>query len=248
MAKEKDRKPAEIDHLKKLLREKEQEIAVLSQVSKIIVSGKYLEEILNLIVAVTAETMHSKICSIMLLNEKKQELIIKATQSLSEEYRNKPNIKVGQSISGKAVREKRPIAVLNVTKEPGYMFPQVAKKEGLCSMLSVPMAVKDRIIGVINVYTAEEHRFTEAEIDILQSIANQAAIAIENTQLMEQTLAAKEALEVRKLVERAKGILMSKFKMSEEEAYKTIHKKSMDTRKSMKEIAEAIILALDTKQ
>ncbi|PIZ13831.1 MAG: histidine kinase [Elusimicrobia bacterium CG_4_10_14_0_8_um_filter_37_32] len=243
-----------LNNLKTLLKEKELEINTLKrttktlyQISRTIVSGKYLEEILNLIVNVTAEMMGSRICSIMLLDEIKQELMIKSTQSLSDEYRTKPNIKVGQSISGKAVQDKKPIVVTDVTKEPGYMYPQIARKEGLCLLLSVPMIVKERVIGVINSYTLKEHQFSEEEIAVLESIANQAAVAIENAKLMEETLASREALEARKLIERAKGILMKKYRMTEEEAYKSIHRKSMDSRKPMKEVAEAIILTLDTK-
>jgi signal transduction protein with GAF and PtsI domain len=184
----------------------------------------------------------------MLLDEKREELVISATQSLSNDYVNKPNLKVGQSISGRVVSEKKPIIVGNVTKEPGYMYPEVAKKEGIVSLLSVPMMIKDRIIGVINSYTKSEHVFKKEEIDILQAVANQAAVAIENTNLSHEILAAKEALESRKIIERAKGILMRELELTEDEAYKKIHKKSMDMRKTMKEIAEAVILASDMRK
>lgn len=227
---------------------KAKRLDLLSEVSRTIVSDYYLKEILQLIVTMTAKVMDSKICSIMLLDEKRDELVISATQSLSDEYVNKPNLKVGQSISGKVVKEKRPITVLDVTNEPGYMFPDVAKKEGIASLLSVPMMIKDRPIGVINSYTKSEHRFTKEEIDILQTVANQAAVAIENTRLDQEILAAKEAMEARKAVEKAKGILMREMGISEDEAYKKIHKKSMDSRKTMREIAEAIILASDLRQ
>jgi signal transduction protein with GAF and PtsI domain len=227
---------------------KARRLDLLSEVSRTIVSDYYLKEILQLIVTMTAKVMDSKICSIMLLDEKRDELVISATQSLSEEYVNKPNLKVGQSVSGKVVKEKKPFTVLNVTDEPGYMFPDVAKKEGVVSLLSVPMMIKDRAIGVINSYTKSEHRFTKEEIDILQTVANQAAVAIENTRLDQEILAAKEALEARKTVEKAKGILMREMTISEDEAYKKIHKKSMDLRKTMREIAEAIILASELRK
>jgi GAF domain-containing protein len=128
------------------------------------------------------------------------------------------------------------------------MFPDVARKEGFVSLLSVPMMIKDQGVGVINSYTTREHTFTKEEIDILQAVANQAAVAIENTNLSHEILAAKEALESRKLVERAKGILMRELGLSEDEAYRKIHKKSMDMRKTMKEVAEAIILAFDIQK
>jgi AmiR/NasT family two-component response regulator len=110
------------------------------------------------------------------------------------------------------------------------------------------MMIKDQVVGVINSYTTREHVFTKEEIDILQAVANQAAVAIENTNLSHEILAAKEALESRKLVERAKGILMRELGLNEDEAYRKIHKKSMDTRKTMKEVAEAIILAFDIQK
>jgi len=227
---------------------KAKQLDLLSQVSRTIVSDHYLKEILQLIVAMTAKVMDSKICSIMLLDEKGEELVISATQSLSNDYINKPSIKIGQSISGKVVIEKKPIIVLNVTKEPGYMYPDVAKKEGIVSLLSVPMMIKDRVVGVINSYTKSEHVYKKEEIDILQAVANQAAVAIENTNLSHEILAAKEALESRKIIERAKGILMKELSLTEDEAYKKIHKKSMDMRKTMKEIAEAVILAFDMRK
>lgn len=234
--------------LKKKADKKSKELDTLSKISKTIVSGRYMEEILNLIVSLTAEMMNSKICSIMLLDEDKQELKIIATQSLSEVYKNKPNIKIGHSISGKVVMEKRAIFVLNVAEDPDYAYKDIAHKEGLKSMLAVPMIVRDRAIGVINIYTNEQHLFSDDEIRILQAVANQAAIGIENMNLMQEAIVAKEALETRKLIERAKGILMKKMDVSEDIAYKIIHKKAMDSRKTMKEIADAIILSSEIEK
>ncbi len=214
----------------------------LAKVSKSITSEHYLDEILNLIVVVTAEMLNSKICSIMLLDEKKGELAIKATQSLSEEYKKKPNIKVNNSLSGEVIKSKKPMSVFDVQIEQKYVYRDLAAKEDLTSMLSVPMIVKDKAIGIINVYTKDPHDFIQDEIDVLQMVANQAAVAVENTKLMEEALKAKEALEARKVVERAKGILMRMNNLSEEAAHRLIHKKSMDSSRSMKEIAESIIL------
>lgn len=227
---------------------KARQLDLLSKVSRTIVSDYYLKEILQLIVTMTAKVMDSKICSIMLLDEKKEELVISATQSLSDDYINKPNLKVGQSISGQVVLKKKPITVLNVTKDPGFMYPEIAQKEGIASLLSVPMMIKDRVIGVINSYTTKEHTFNKEEIDILQAVANQAAVTIENTHLNQEIFAARDALETRKIVEKAKGILMKELNISEDEAYKKIHKKSMDIRKTMKDISEAIILSSEIRK
>ncbi len=214
----------------------------LVKVSQTISSEKYLDEILNLIVVVTAEMLNSKICSIMLLDPKGTELVIRATQSLSEDYKKKPNLKVDSSLTGEVLKTRRPLVVGDVRHEKRYFYRNIAVKEGLSSMLAVPMIVKDVAVGVINIYTKEPHIFTQQEIDVLQMVANQAAVAVENTKLMDEALKAKEALATRKLVERAKGILMQMQGLSEDAAYRMINKKSMDTCRSMKEIAESIIL------
>ena len=220
----------------------------LVKVSQSITSEDYLDEILNLIVVVTAEMLNSKICAIMLLDEKREELEIKAAQSLSLEYQKKANVKVDDSIIGEVVKTKKSVAIFDVRKEQKYQFKDLAKKEHLTSMLSVPMVVKDNAIGVINVYTKESHTFSAEEVSVLQIVANQAAVAVENTHLMKEALKAKEALETRKLVERAKGILMKLSNLGEDAAHKLIHKKSMDSCKSMKEIAESIILMDDLQK
>jgi GAF domain-containing protein len=184
----------------------------------------------------------------MLLNEKRTELEMKAAQSLSLEYQKKANVNVNGSVIGEVIKTKKPITVFDVREEKKYGFRDLAVKEHLTSMLSVPMVVKDNVIGAINVYTKDPHDFSQEEIDVLQMVANQAAVAVENTHLMEEALKAKEALETRKLVERAKGILMNLSNLSEEAAHKLIHKKSMDSCKSMKEIAESIILMDDLQK
>ena len=110
-------------------------------------------------------------------------------------------------------------------------------------MLAVPMLIKDKPIGVINCYTSYEHVFTEDEIFILQAIANQSAVAIENTRLFQESKTAKDALEVRKIVERAKGLLMKERNLSEEEAFGFMQKQAMNLRRTMREIAEALLLS-----
>ena len=220
-------------------------IKLLYEVSRAVVSNRYLEEILSLVVGLTAEVIGSKICSLMLLDDEKQELVIKATQSLSEAYRSKPPIKVGESVSGRAVQTRQPVTVLDVKAERGYKYPEIARQEGLTSLVAVPMRVKDRVVGVLNCYTTEEHEFTQEEIQLLQGVANQAALAIENTRLLAEKVASQEALETRKKVERAKGILMKRHHVEEAEAYRMLQKQSMDKRHSLKEIAEAIIVSED---
>ena len=223
------------------------QIEALSKVANLITSGLYVEEVLRLIVHVTANVMSSKICSLMLIDEAKKELVVRATQSVSEEYNKKPNIKVGEGIAGKVALDNKTITVVDVKKEPRYMNTDIAKKEGLCSLASVPLAVKGRVIGVLNCYTSKKHKFTKHELDTLTALANQAALAIENAELALRVRSAEEALATRKVIERAKDILAQEANILPSEAYRLIQKQSMDSRKSMREIAEAIILAKEVR-
>lgn len=223
------------------------QIEALSKIAKLITSGLYLEELLRLIVEVTSEIMNSKISSLMLVDYEKKELVIRATQSISEAYNKKPNLKLGQGIAGIAAQENKPLCVLDVKEDARYLNRDIAKKESLCSLASVPLAVRGRVIGVLNCYTSTKHKFSKSELDILATLANQAALAIENAELDLRARTAEEALTTRKLMDRAKDILSREANILPSEAYRLIQKQSMDSRKSMREIAEAIILAQDIK-
>jgi signal transduction histidine kinase/putative methionine-R-sulfoxide reductase with GAF domain len=161
------------------------EINALLEISKAIASGLYLEDVLRLIVTVTAKVMDSKICSLWILDEKDQKLKLKATQSISEEYLKERSLGLGEGVVGHVALHNQPMAILDVLKEPFYKEKELAKKEGLVSMLSVPMCIKDRVIGVINCYTSYPHHFSRNEEEMLTTVANQAAICIENSGLME---------------------------------------------------------------
>jgi signal transduction protein with GAF and PtsI domain len=220
----------------------ERHIEALTRISKAISSDRYIEDILRLVVTVTAETMRSKICSLWLLDDSDKALKLRATQSISEDYLKERSLKMGEGIVGQVALTRKPRSVLDVLDEADYKEKELAKKEGLVSILSVPMVVKDRVIGVINCYTSYEHEFTETEKNVLIAVANAAAVAIENTELMVKTKVIQEELEARKLIERAKDLLMTRRGLSGEDAYRWIQRRSMDVRKSMKEISEAIIL------
>lgn len=223
------------------------QIAALSKVANLIASGMYLDELLRLIVSVTAEVMDSKISSLMLIDADKGELVVRATQSISEAYNKKPNLRVGEGIAGIVAKENKTVVVKDLQKEPRYVNRAIARKEMLVSLASVPLAVKGRVIGVLNCYTSEKHEFSKPELELLNGLATQAAIAIDNAELAKRVKSAEDALATRKLIERAKEILSEEAAVSPAEAYRLIQQQSMDSRKSMRDIAEAIILAKDLK-
>src|SRR5213594_3921704 len=219
------------------------QISTLAQVGQIIASGRYLEEILQLIVNIIAKMMQARVCSIMLVDSPRNELVLKAWKCSSEEYWRKPNLKIGNSLISRVVKERAPLMVRDVTKEEAYQYPELATKEGVRSLLSVPMILKNHVIGVINVYSAEERAFSKEDMGLLSAVADQVSLAFENTKLSVAIQESQEALQTRKLVERAKSILQRQANLNEEEAYKRLQQQSMRTRRSMREIAEAVILA-----
>jgi GAF domain-containing protein len=172
---------------------------------------------------------------------------VKATQSISEAYNKKSNIRLGEGIAGIVAQNNKVICVLDVKEDSRYLNRDIAEKEGLCSLASVPLAVKGRVIGVLNCYTSKKHKFTKPELDVLTTLASQAAVAIENAELDMRARSAEEALTTRKLIERAKDILSQEANILPSGAYRLMQKQSMDSRKSMREIAEAIILTKDIK-
>ena len=222
-------------------------LATLNKISKAITSDLYLEDILKLIVTLTASVMDAKICSLWLLDERNSTLKIRATQSMSEEYLKDRTLKVGEGIVGMVALDKQPIVIADVLADKRYKEKKLAKQENLVSMASVPMMIKNRVVGVINCYTTAAYNFSDNDINLLSTIANQAAVAIENTELLVKAAVVQEELETRKKVEKAKGILMKSKGMSEDDAYNLMRKASMDRRISLKEVAEAIILSYDIK-
>ncbi|HXA50709.1 MAG TPA: GAF domain-containing protein [Candidatus Acidoferrum sp.] len=203
----------------------------------------YLDRILQTIAEMLADKLDSPVCSIMLVDEDRKELTVSAARCSSEDYLHRLPIKVDDSLIGRVVREGTPIIIPDVMEEKQYRYPELARKTGLASLLSVPMMTRELVIGTINIYTREVHEFTEEEIGFVKVVASQAAIAIENARLLAETLEAKRALEIRKIVERAKGIMQHKYGVTEEDAYLKLRNESRRLRRPMRELAEAIILA-----
>jgi signal transduction protein with GAF and PtsI domain len=215
-------------------------------ISRAITSDLYLEDILKLIVMVTAKVTGVEICSLWLIDDTTtpKKIRLKATQSIDPDYVKDRSLNMEEGVVGLVATHKRPLIIKNVLKEPRFKEKDMAKKLGLASMVSVPLQIKDeKVIGVLNCFTAKPHEFSETELNLITTVANQAAAAIINTELMVKTKVIQEELETRKLVERAKEVLMRRRKMNGNDAFRWIQKKSMDSRKSLRLVAEAILLS-----
>jgi len=221
-------------------------IKALMDISRAITSDLYLEDILKLLVMVTAKVTGVEICSLWLVDEDAEgkKIRLKATQAIDPDYVKDRSLNMNEGVVGFVASNNRPLIVEDVLKEPRFKEKEMARKLGLVSMVSVPMHVKeDKVIGVLNCFTAKPHRFSETEVNLITTVANQAAVAIFNTELMVKEKVIQEELEVRKLVERAKEVLMRRRNMTGEQAYRWMQKRSMDSRKSMRNVAEAILLS-----
>ncbi len=168
------------------------QLHTLSEVSQAITSNMYLEELLQLFVTMTARTMGYKICTVMLVDKEKGELVIKATQADSKEYAKKPNLKIGESVSGRAVSERRVITVPDLLKASEYSFPDIAQRAGVRSIASIPLTFQGEVVGVLNCYTEKVHLFSKEELAILQALGTQAALAIEHAKLMVKSAVIQE--------------------------------------------------------
>ena len=221
-------------------------IKALMDISHAITSDLYLEDILKLIVMVTAKVTGVEICSLWLIDEsqKPKKIRLKATQAIDSDYVQDRSLNMDEGVVGLVATRNQPLIVDNVLNDPRFKEKNMAKKLGLVSMVSVPLHVKDKkVIGVLNCFTSEPHEFLETEINLITTVANQAALAILNTELMVKTKVIQEELETRKMVERAKEVLMHRRNMNGDKAYHWIQKKSMNTRKSMLRVAEAVLLS-----
>jgi GAF domain-containing protein len=223
------------------------ELNLLHRISQVLGFDLSLSDVLQVIVSCTADLMDSKIVSILLYDEATRSLSIAATQSLSPAYRDKPNVQVDKSVSGKALATHQPQVILDVTDDETFGFREIARQEGIVSMLCVPMMIRGQAIGVINSYSQTSRVYSEEDIKLLALIAGQAAIAIENARLQSATAAFQEDLENRKMIGKAKTLLMKKRGMDEPTAHRFIQKESMNRRKPMREIAEALLLSEDLK-
>jgi GAF domain-containing protein len=218
-------------------------VELLAAVGHTIASEGYLDRILQVISEMVAETFDSPVCSIMIVDEDKKELTIRAARCSSPEYLQKGPIKIEDSLIGRVVRQRTLVTVPDVAAERSYKYPELARRTGLTSLLSVPLLISQKVIGTLNIYTTDRRTFTPEEIGFAKAVAGQAALAFENARLISETLEMKRELEARKVIERAKGILQHRHGITEEQAYLDLRSESRRLRRPMRDLAEAIVLA-----
>ena len=172
----------------------EERLEALFTIGAEISSTLQLEEVLQRIVAHVRRLMAARVSSILLLDPEEGTLRPAATEGASQAYLAQPAREVATSLTGEVIKTGRPLYTPDVRTETRYRVADLARREGLCSLLSVPLRARTAIIGVLNVYTTEPRCFEDSDVRLLTLLASQSAIAIENATLHREEMQAREQL------------------------------------------------------
>jgi signal transduction histidine kinase len=176
------------------LRLKARLFEALASVGQTINSTLNLDDALQVITRECCHLMSAKMCSVLLLDETREWLDLRASFGAGPAYLQKPRLTVEDSLVGMVVRRKKPVQIENVQTSGRYQNVEVARREGLVSFLSVPLLFGGEAIGTLSVYTGEFHSFSNEEIRILTALAGLSGIAIEKARLYERIVDVEEQL------------------------------------------------------
>lgn len=156
------------------------------EISRIVNSSLDLSQVLSSTVKLVAETMKVKACTIRLLDERRHQMVLKAVWGLSDEFlKNGPYDLDSLPIDQQVLKDEI-VYIPQVTKDSRFKMADAAEKEGIVSALCVPLKAIDRNVGTMRIYTAYEYKFTVDEENFLRTVADQAAIAVNNAILYER--------------------------------------------------------------
>lgn len=227
------------------------QVSLLHRISSIVSSERSLDEMLGEIVGLTVQVTDCDACLVYLIEPDSGEIVLRASQVPHAADLGTLRMKMGEGVTGWVAEHKAIVALPAhaATDRRFKRFPGLVE-DTYEAFLSVPLVTSGEVIGVINVHHRDVHEHTREEIALVTFVGEQMGVAIakamladENARLLEETQEIKRQLETRKLVERAKGILQSRHKLTEEEAYLRLRNESRRLRRPMRDLAEAIILA-----
>ncbi len=176
------------------LRLKAQLFESLANVSRAINSTLHLDEALQAVTREACQLMGGKMSSLLMLDDTREWLDLRASSGAGRAYLKKPRLAVAESLLGMVMRRKKPTQVEDVQTSARYAHADVARREGLVSLLSVPLLFGGEAIGALSVYTGARHIFSNEEVRILSALAELSAIAIEKARLYERIVDVEEQL------------------------------------------------------
>ena len=153
----------------------------LIKITKTLSKSKDPDEIMGLTVERIKTNLNLKGCVLFLINRQAKELEVAASAGLSTEYLNKGTVSALHSIADSL--KDGPVAVFDVSDDPRIQYPEAAQKEGIASILSVPIMIGDEAIGAIRAYTAEKWEFTLDDVNFIQALAQIVGVLIEMSRL-----------------------------------------------------------------
>jgi signal transduction protein with GAF and PtsI domain len=155
----------------------------LYNVARVINASLEPSKVLEEIVRAVAETMSVKASSLRLLDERRKRLVMGAYFGLSDQYIQKGPVLVEESGLDREALKGRVIWVEDAQTDPRFQYKDMARTEGIKSLLVVPLKAATRIIGVLRVYSSEVRKFREEEIRFMEAVANLSAIALDNARM-----------------------------------------------------------------
>jgi len=226
---------------------KNDELDMLHEIGNRIAAADPLPEVLGRAVEVISAVVECDSCFVYVLEG--DELVLRASKNPHAEVVDRLKLRVGQGITGWVAEHKAPVAVASdASQDSRFRAFNELPEDSFQAFLSVPVLSRDKLVGVINLQHRQPHKHSQSEIHLISTIGFLVGAEIEMARLEGENSELSEQLETRKVIERAKGILQKDMQLSEQEAYVTLQRQSRQRRKSMKEIAEAIVLSDDVKR
>ena len=173
---------------------KARQFETLVTVGQTINSALNLDDALQRITREACLLMNVKMCSLLLVDDDSEWLELRASYGAGEAYLSRTRLSVAESLLGRVVRRQRAVQEENVQTSSRFQRMEVARKEGLVSLLSVPLVYEQHAIGTLNVYTGHIHHFSNEEIQLLKALADLSALAIQKARLYERVVDTEEQL------------------------------------------------------
>ncbi len=164
----------------------------LYQVAVAVSSSLDPQQVLGSIAESAARALETKGCSVMLLSPDRRELLHGAAYGLSDWYVRKGPVSVDLSMAEALAGHS--VSVLDAGSDPRVQYRPQAVQEGIASILSVPVRLRDQVIGVMRVYTAEPREFRTGEVEFAEVVANLGAIALENARRYQEVKAGYDGI------------------------------------------------------
>lgn len=222
-------------------------IDFLHEISSRIASADSFHKVLGRIVDFVTTIIPCDSCFIYVLEGEK--LTLRASKNPHADVVDHLGIKLGQGITGWVAEHREPVVLAsNASEDPRFKLFKNLPEDRFEAMLSTPILCASKVVGVINLQHRLSYQHTQNEVRLLSTIGYLVGAEVERARLENENAQLAGRLEARKVVERAKGILQRDMHVGEEEAYRMMQRESRQRRKSMLEIAEAILLGEEIRK